>query len=369
MKYLPPYTVLLLTCIVPLAGCERPTPSVDLRVERVDWDSVRVYPVVTHGTRADILAAALFLFDAHHDTLYAGEQIEGVVAVPDHRLGDEEPVLLEYCATFAQGTVCDQQSFTSSPKRLRVVPDITFADGAFDRGRYEVEITVERERHDGAGWESVVNPRAPIAFLQAFVESPERGSVRAPLTGTRGQFNLATDNRYRDFRFAIDTDLYERQRARVTFEVHASLNGRPELVATVYSVVRPPEQDLYVRQVTQIAASRLARWLTPGDAIGTEVIVDDWTFDRARSIYEAQFGFTWRDRRGETFEMDGTLTMEKGGSNSTFMLTSASDETMRLWRSRSVRQSVSIRMTDPEPTHRAPTARQQERRRPWWRVW
>ena len=359
-----------------LTGCRSRSGVVvtHFEVSRTSWDTVRV--AVDFGLsrllgeprpiRPDV--RTLHVYDAAFDTLYAGS--DTVIPIPDADLGSEERLLVEVCGVFGPRRVCEQRALFASPKRVRTEPEIEYPlDDRFERGRFRFAFTVERERFGEETWEPVSRRRPIQGFMLAYVDAGEPVPVRVPFTRNRGRFDLASYNHYRDFKYALQSELFEGKAAAVRFDVYAELTGAEEPLAFVEKhIVRKTDEErlaevaAFVREAGARVLERLG--VDPGRR-RVYVFVDDWTYDPARRVYTVTMALHW-PRSFLTLrwnELVGRLEVGEEGGEARFERLRANGDAEDRWRMHVVTDTLRIlelrapqperqEVVDPEPPPR-----------------
>jgi hypothetical protein len=317
------------------------------------------------------------VFRANYDTLYAGPA-DRPIPIPDRRLGDREPLLVEACGTFrragAARTLCQQATVRASPKRVRAEQaNVTFPDeGDFRKGRYELRLRTERRAFetarektraagDTARWEPL-SGATPESILLARAESPSgQAAVRVPVDSSgRGTFDLARYEGYDDFRYHLRAAMEQPRRltvregapppsATVAFEVRAGPGVAPlRPVERFQKTVRrltPAERRRRVQGFAQSAARAIARrlhedrddeeeWADEWAETVTRATVTGWRYDRAAERYTMDLRVRWHetDDRDERDRIDGTLTVEEGNRRARFTGERGNRRTVERWR-------------------------------------
>ncbi len=333
--------------VLAAVGCgQGPEYAFDqLELKRHGWDSLTVEAQFSERlafgrTRPfEPQAVAVYLFNADYDTLYAGDG--RLVPIADRHLGDRERLMLEVCGRFETMTVCEQEAVTASPKRLHVEPDIDYPDaGAYERGRYELRFAVERQDDDGT-WERLGRAKGVHGYLRVFVGSQDQEAVEVPLSGHRGRFNLQGRPHFDDFQYHLTSTLMDEKTAPVHFEVFAGLEGEPAAhVASVEKQVRvktDEERALEVEYFAEQAIEAILEaleideidWLEKPDST-------DWFFNQLTNTYRIKVEIAWQTRgeffrRRRSYELDGLLEMDAGGTNARFVRQAANSRTARRW--------------------------------------
>ncbi len=321
-------------------------------VSRTSWDTLRVN--VAFGVRR-LLGdprpirpdeTTLHVFDAAFDTLYAGP--DPVIPIPDADLGSEERLLVEVCGAFGTHRVCEQRALRASPKRVRAEPDIEYpVDERFERGRFRFGFAVERRCFGEETWEPVARRRPVEGYILAYVDAEEGAPVRVPFSRSRGRFNLASHDHYRDFRYALQTELFDGKEAAVRFDVYADLMGTDEPLTTVEKrIVRKTDEErmaevaAFVREAGARVLERLG--IDPGRR--AFVFVDEWAYDPGARVYTVTMDLHWTDglfsRRWH--ELGGRLVVDEDGGEARFERIRANTEAERRWRGRVATDTLRI---------------------------
>ncbi len=371
-----------LVCVLLGTGC-RLEPEVivtRLEVQRPSWDHLQISIAFARvdplGRKTAVVPDTLqvHLFDAGFDTLYAGG--DTLVAVPDAELGSEERLLLEVCGAYGHARVCEQRALTASPKRLQVSSRLDYpVDETYERGRYELVYTLERPRFGGDGWEPVHRTRPLDGYFRAYVGADERASVRVPVRFVRGQFDLSRLENYRDFKYALQSKLFEGKEAEVHFDLYAGLRGLERPVDRIARrIVKKSEAERMaeVGHFVEQAATKLVERLGLGH-VGAYVFIEGWTYDLATRTYHVDLSLQWRRgwlRRWATLE--GRLVVPEAGGEAVFHLRDdPQEEARRQWETHVageelVLDSLAIRTSGVDmPPGAAPPARRRDRIKTW----
>lgn len=350
------------------AGCGAARTEYDvaaLRIDRGAWDSLTVS--LSLAKRRAIGAAQhvapdtafMHVFGAAYDTLYSGAT--GTIHIDDAALGDQEAVLIEACAVLAGRVVCEQGTAYASPKRLQVAEDISFPeDEAFRQGSYDLSFVVERQRFDGPGWERIEPARAPTGYLLAYVAGEEGGAIRIPFSERRGRFNLARYRGYDDFKYYLESKLFDSDEASVSFDVYASLGGTARQVAGASKVVgrvTREERLAMVRSFAEQAAAQLVQRL--GGFLGGRsavAYVDDWSHDRAQDVYTVQMEVRWEGAFSsrERYALQGVLEVDGKTRYAQFRRTDSNRRAARRWHRRTDGEAMDLGQLEPLPTDDLP---------------
>ncbi|MEZ4700110.1 MAG: hypothetical protein R2834_07250 [Rhodothermales bacterium] len=317
----------------------------DLQVARSGWDSVRVTPVFAERTRmrGDEPVApdsvVVFMLDAAYDTLYAGPNVP--LYIPDADLGSEERILIDVCGTVQDFLVCEQASVLASPKRVQITPDLTYPlEQDVQRGTYELPIVLERQVYDTENWEPIRPKRSLRGRLKAYVEGRENEPVQVAFAREKGSFDLGRDANYRDFKFALDSELRNRQSATIRFDVYLDLAGIDGAIASLSRAVRVKtndERQTEVGQLAERAADRIIEIIDPFvDDRKSVAYVDTWQFNAIRGMYTVEMEVSWSSTTfvRSAYRIRGTLEVAEDGSSGSFKLADGDRNGLRRWQSR-----------------------------------
>jgi hypothetical protein len=361
------YRIGIVVCLLGAAllggSCEGPPGRVvtDLALERTSWDTVLVQvDVVRHRWLGRPVAVApdsstrYILFGADYDTLFAGH--DALMPVPDRRLADREPLMVEVCSTIRGRAVCEQSGFHASPKRIRTTGDISYPDDeAYEEGRYSVRFTVEREQFDGTGWEAIDSPATPEGYVLAYVVDQTEPPVKVPIQRTRGRFNLAGLDGYDDFKYHLRSRLYEAQEARVRFDVYAGFSEQTaRRVATVEKRINPKTPEERRAEVEHFARQATERLFEALDVSGRDarVYIDDWRFDPRADAYRIDLDLEWgRGLFSRSYVLRGTIAVHEDGKEAAFRIVEGNRRARALWHRYVDARDVELGTLDvPAPT-------------------
>lgn len=333
----------------------------DIQIDRSGWDTLRVDAAFVRNTlfggtqSVEPETAAVHLFDASYDTLYAGAGLQDHrVPLPDGELGDRERILVEACGAFAGQKICEQEVLRASPKRVRVQHDISYPEGEdFRRGRYDLHFTVERKAFGEEDWEPIHSAQQPRGYLLAYVESRRDEAVKVPLAGRQGRFNLAQYDGFRDFEFYLQSSLFDGRDAAVVFDVYAGLGANPEPVASTSKVVRVKtreERAETIRHLAQQAIEQVVERLGAPEDSRVVAYIDRWEFNRFGHTYRAEMEVRWRGGgffRGR-YILEGTLKVEAAGTSARFERTGGNRRAEQLWEDVVGGSTLRLESLDPE---------------------
>ena len=351
----------LISALLLLLGCGARTEylATSLEIDRVDWDSVRVYvsyaarKVIGGDTPIEADSTVITLFDARYDTLYSGAP--GTIPVPDAALGNRERLMVEACGLVKRRQMCAQQLLESSPKRLTVAEEIMYPRaGDLEEGSYDFSFGVERPAYDGEGWERI-ETQDVNGHLLAWVDGPEakaRGVLRIPFSRPSGSFTLSRYSNYRNFKYYLDSALLDHQSAKVTFEIHAGLSEAPvRLASTTKEVHRKSDDDralevrYFAEQATEMIIDELGSY--PGSR-SAFAYVQDWQFTSMDRSYLIELEVEWdgpRFDRGR-HEVEGVLQVREDGSGAAFRIESGNRRAVRKWRARTDENTLPLGRLD-----------------------
>ena len=350
------------------AGCGavRTEYSAALSVERQSWDTLSVAVMLTRRTalgapqRFQPDSTSVSIFDAAYNVLYDGPARDAL-PLPDARLGSREILLVEACGAFQGRTLCEQQSLMASPKRLSVSENISFPeDEHFREGRYDLRFDAERRRFDGEGWERIESGRTPGGYLLAYVGSQRQDAVRVPLspsqgTQSRGRFDLARYAHYNDFKFHLESKLFDGEAANVSFDVYAGLGPEARRIGRASTTVRrkqPEEREAELRFYAEQAASEIIeRMGGAAHGQGAVAYVDSWHYDRFQERYTAEMEMRWRStRRHQRYVLKGTLEVDQAERQARFRLAARSNRAAeRRWHRRADEDVMALGPLEPLP--------------------
>lgn len=334
----------LVLLVVGGCGARTEFAASELRVDRANWDTVHVaVSFVQRGVVGGDVAVEpeevfVTVFDQNYETLYAGGP--GVIALPDHRLGDRERLVVEACGTIRARQICLQEMLRSSPKRVEVEEEIRYPSGfSFTEGSYRFTFTVHRERFGGGGWERI-DEEGVKGYLLAWVEgreAREKGAVMIPFTTAHGTFDLGRFANYPNFEFYLESRLLDERSARVHFEIHAGLKDSPTHLTTATRNVRRILEDeraaqirYFVEQATDRIIGELGSLLRGRNPVAE---VHDWSYNRRSRSYRISLRLEWEEMvadRGR-YELEGVLDVREDGSSAVFRADSGNEGAMQRW--------------------------------------
>ncbi len=317
-----------------------------LNVVPAGWDSVRIEPLFARrasiGREEAVTpdSLAVYVLDAAYDTLYAGSDL--TLALPDVDLGNNERILIDVCGTFQAAMVCEQASVMASPKRVRVEPELDYPfEQDVQRGEYTLPFILERQVYGQEGaWEMVRPTRALLGRVTAAVEGRASEPVQVDITRPKGRFDLARDPNYRDFKFALDSELRSRQAATILFTVYVAIRGLDGAVATLTRNVRVKTQDerqTEVGRLAEFAADRIIEIIDPFvDERRSVAYIDTWQFNAIRGMYTVEMEVNWSSTTfvRSNYRLVGTLEIAEDGHSASFVLNDGDRNGRRRWESR-----------------------------------
>ncbi len=339
-------TLFLLMGSVLLVSCTEHNPYVvsELSLERLGWDSVRVdvrFARVNAWGKVDSVerpATTLNLFNATFDTLYSGPEL--ILPVPDRTLASEEPLLVEVCGRFDGMNVCEQKGFLASPKRIDARHDLDYPqNGDVEQGSYTVNLVVERKLWQADSWQEIES-RDVSGYWLAYVDGHEDEGVRIPFRRTRGRFNLARLENYRDFNYYLRSALLEESEAVVRFDLYVGLGGDETRVANDEKVVRKKPREIrelevgsFVEQAAVEVLRRLTSFFGP---TRTYVYLDSWQFIESERRYVIEMEITWGGTflRQRWYRIGGLLEVKEDGSGAVFRKTKSNERGADRWEGR-----------------------------------
>ena len=343
-----------------LAACRQSPYAVsDISLERVGWDTVRVNVrfsrVNLFGRSSPVAQPALMLhlFDANFDTLYSGTDLS--VPVPDVSLWSEEPLLVEVCGRFDQIDVCEQNGFLASPKRISAQHEIDYPrNGDVEQGAYSVNLSVERHLWQQEGWEEIES-RDVSGYWLAYVDGHEDEGIRIPFRPSRGRFNLARLDNYRDFNYYLRSALLEENEARVRFDLYAGIGGGESRVANDEKLIRKKAREIreleagyFVEQAASEILRRLTSFLGPSR---TYVYLDSWQFIESERRYHIEMEITWGSvfLRQRWYRIIGILEVDEDGGDALFRRRRSNDRGTDRWEDRVDGDVLRLRTMEPRP--------------------
>ncbi|NND70682.1 MAG: hypothetical protein HKN43_03800 [Rhodothermales bacterium] len=335
----------LVLAMIGLTACGDRVVVSELQVERLGWDTLTV--------SADFSQRRLFggyepvappsitvrLFDSRFDTLHSGSSTK--LIVPDRDLGSEEKVLVELCADFDSGELCEQSGFTASRKKYSVQQEIDYpADNGYDKGEYRAIFKLDRLRFGTEEWEQIELPDSFTRYVIASIDSAEGGAIRIPLRRLNGRFNLSTYDNYRDFRYYLLSHLLDYNAATIRFDMYAANRGQHSILASETRVVKTKSRqtrELEAGMFMQEASRRILSGLRTFP-IGTEefAYLNGWNYIKVTSRYSIEMDLSWRSRfiRERWYTLQGTLEVNEDGTDPTFRVVSGNSRALRRWRDR-----------------------------------
>ncbi|MEM8484765.1 MAG: hypothetical protein AAF564_04415 [Bacteroidota bacterium] len=277
-------------------------------------------------------------FNASYDTLYAGE--ETVFGIPDIDLGNEEQVLVEVCGDVKLLRVCEQAIVAASPKRVSLEPDITYPlrKKVFE-GAYKLPFIVERLGQD-TSWQKINPSGALHGYLEAYVQGRKETAIQLPFSKSRGGFNLAYKQNYKDFKFYLDSALLDDKSANVIFDVYVDLEGFTDAVATTAKEILVKTEDehkqdiaLFVEQAADKLVDRLSPFLRRKR---NTVYIDSWAYNTFEKAYTVDMEVEWKGAlfNRSTYSIKGILEVSESGEEATFQYVDGNKRARQRWNSR-----------------------------------
>ncbi len=333
--------IFVFTCLL-LIGCGAREEIVvsEFSLAHQGWDTLTVSvgfasktvlsgmsPVSQDSTR-------IVAFNASYDTLYAGS--DSIFSIPDADLGNEEKLLVEVCGQVKQVVVCEQALTSASPKRVSTDPEIKYPlrKKVFE-GEYKLPFIVERL--EGETWTQVKPSSSLQGYMKAYVQGKEEESILLPFTQTRGDFNLAYKNNYKDFKFYLDSALLDEQEANVIFDVYVDLEGIAESVGSVSKDIKVKTDEEHKEDLALMveeAADWMVEHLTPFlRRKKNTVYIDQWTYNTFKKMYAVDMEVEWRGSmfNRSRYSLAGLLEVYEEGNRATFKLKDGNRRALQRW--------------------------------------
>lgn len=273
----------------------------------------------------------LRLFDRNYELIFEGPG--PVLTIPDARLGDRERLVLEACGTVETARICDQRVLEASPKRIRFKEEVDYPErGRYDRGSYDFAFAVERQEFGSEAWEEIAGVVGPAAYLIAMVEGRPETSVRVPLAGSRGQFDLSRHENYTEFEYRVLHGLERGRPVPVQLRLFAAIDEQPEELAVVDRVVEERTRDQRRHEVERLvreAATRLLAFFEPYD--NARAHVRGWSFDEHARRYEIRLSLVWVSSRFARGIVEGDLEVGENGLGAIFVRRGMNRDVRRFW--------------------------------------
>ncbi|MBX2819964.1 MAG: hypothetical protein KTR29_09800 [Rhodothermaceae bacterium] len=337
---------LLSLCMIAMLGCGAREEIVisSLSLEQSTWDSLRVSVSFARrtvlGKDTPVQADSLLVvgYNALYDTLFVGK--DSVLTLDDANLGNRERLLLEICGQVRTITVCDQSGIEASPKRISLSPEISYPyrDRVY-QGSYKLPFIVERQAFDTPeeSWEQISRSETIAGFIQAYVEGEKDESIQFPFSKKQGGFNLTHYPNYQEFKYLLDSKLYDFNEASVQFDVFVDINGFTDTVGSISKKIAPKsdeEQQVDVAQLAKLAAEQLVDRLSPylNDRRNV-VFIDSWDYNIFKKKYTINMEVEWEGRQftRQQHSLQGTLEVFEPDQRSNFRLKDTNRRTRRLW--------------------------------------
>ena len=316
----------------------------NLELEQSAWDSLNISVSFARrtalGKETPVAADSLYVigYNAVYDTLFIG--MDSILAIDDVNLGSRERILLEVCGEVRRVLVCDQSSIETSPKRISLTAEIAYPYRDRDyQGSYKLPFVVERKPFDTSieTWEPIDRAKSINGFIQAFVEGEEDESIQFPFSKNQGGFNLTHYPNYQEFKYRLDSKLYDFNEASVQFDVFVDIEGITGTVASISKKIAPKsdeEQQVDVAQLAKLAAEQLVDRLSPYLSDKRNVVfIDSWDYNIFKKKYSIDMEIQWEGRRftRNQYSMLGTLEVFEPDQRSNFRIKETNRRTQYLW--------------------------------------
>jgi hypothetical protein len=328
---------------ISLTACNR---GPDFHVSGVDlyqtsWDTISVSLTFEEsdalGKRISVVPESMWVsvFGAEYDTLYTGPG--SVIGIPDIELGDQEEILIEGCGLLRSRRACEQKSVFASPKRMEATSSISFPENdAFDRGTYRFDYELYRKNFNRETWSRIRPSQQPATFVKAFVNGFAADALEIPVRRSRNRFVVTRFDKYRDFRFNINSRLMDTDSAQVHFELYALLSDEPVRASVDTIIVRARSQQ------ERLADLALLVELAGGDILTrlkgffglrrAYVFINDWSYQALTKMYTAEIEMHWQSSfQSEWFDMIGTLQIKSDGTRGQYEWLQGSQTAERRW--------------------------------------
>ncbi len=328
-----------------ISGCGSPDRFAveDLAVERIGWDTLDVAARFTEAGRvrgiSDVIPDLInvTLFDESYDTLYTGPL--GRFALYDENLGNAERLLLEVCGYLGTRMACQQQSLMASPKRAQAEFEITFPfqdTTSYERVLVESRVLLERQVHDGEGWERFEPSGRREIFVDAWVDGAETSHMRLPVSRREQRFILTRYAGYRDFRYAIQSSMLDVDSAAVHFDLYVRLSNEAMPVESREVVLRAKssgEREAEMQTLVERAGGQVLDALEGVFGVRRAyVFINDWSYTALDRLYRAEFELHWQSGfRGSWSDLTGEMQVRSDGELGTFTLIRASERAQERW--------------------------------------
>ena len=325
----------------------------ELEVTQNQWDSLSVSSTFQQrkalGGYEAVEAPEIHvrLYDSKFDTLYSGSQT--TFPVPDRELASQEKLLIELCATFEDGEVCEQRGLAASQKKYSVDQEIDYpSETGFDRGKFEASFRLDRIRFGTEEWEQIELPETFSRYLIASIDSSDGGSIQVPLRRMSGRFDLSSFDNYRDFKYYLLSNLLDYNSATIRFDIYAANRGETVILASETRTVktksrqtRELEAGMFMQEASRRVLTNLRTF-----PIGTEeyAYLDSWNFVKVTNRYVIEMDLSWRSRfiRERWYSLQGVLEVNEDGSDPTFKIQRGNSRAIRRWRDRFSSESINL---------------------------
>ena len=336
------YAGLVLVCVLATGCSSGPdfhVSSVDLY--RTSWDTLSVILSFEEsdffGKRTAVAPESTWIsvFDARYDTLYSG--VGANIPIPDIELGDQEEILIEGCGMLGSRRACEQKSLFASPKRMDAQSSVSFPENdAYDRGTYRFDYELLRKNFNGETWSRIRPIRQPETFLKAYVYGFSGDAVTIPVRRSRNRFNIARVEKYRDFRYNINSGMMDTDSAQVHFELYALLSDEPVITSADTVVVRARSQQERLDDLALLVELAGGDILTRlGGFYGLRkayVFINEWSYQALTKMYTAEIELHWQSGfQSEWYDMIGMLLIKSDGTRGQLDWVQGSRSAERKW--------------------------------------
>ena len=325
-----------------LSGCDVRYHVTEMDASQLGWDSLQVS--ASFEEKAFMQRAKphspdsvfVMVYDARYDTLYHGPA--GSISIPDGDLGNQERILVEMCGYFEEKISCDQRVVHSSPKRIRVDPDIVYpVSQNIGWGRFSLPFVVERKKFENEEWQRVTRQDQVTGYLQAYVEGKPENTVEIPFKTNKGDFDVVRHRNGQQFKFQVQSALKEEQETQVVFDVFVDLNGEILPAASLSRGLRHKTDNEHLQVVASYAehaADLIAAKLSPFSSGRRSVVyIDTWLINRFKQRYMIDVEVRWSSSTfvRNRYRLNGRLEVDDDGKNPVFTLIDADRRSQMRW--------------------------------------